>query len=183
MNAIETGLDGCLIVEPQVFGDRRGWFYESYSKSKLEAIGIYADFVQDNRSYSTRKGTLRGLHCQTTPKAQAKLVSCTRGAILDVAVDIRKGSPSYMQWISVELSADNKRMLFVPKGFLHGFLTLTDNVEIFYKVDEIYSPANDRSIRYDDKSIGIEWGTVSPVLSDKDGNAPFLADSDVEYFY
>ena len=183
MNAIETGLDGCLIVEPQVFGDGRGWFYESYSKTKLEAIGINADFVQDNRSFSAQKGTLRGLHCQTAPKAQAKLISCTRGAILDVAVDIRKGSPSYMKWISVELSADNKRMLFVPKGFLHGFLTLTDDVEVLYKVDEYYSPENDRSIRFDDQAIGIEWGISSPVLSAKDSGAPMLADSDAKFVY
>lgn len=183
MKAVETGLDGCLIVEPQVFGDDRGWFYEAYSKRKFEALGIDAEFVQDNRSYSSLKGTLRGLHCQSAPEAQAKLVCCTRGAIRDVAVDIRKGSPTYMKWISVELSADNKKMLFIPKGFLHGYVTLTDDAEVFYKTDAHYSPENDRSVRYDDAAIGVDWGVEAPVLSPKDGGAPTLADSGVTFDY
>ena len=181
MKKIETGLDGAVIIEPDVFGDARGWFYESYSKTKLEQLGIYADFVQDNRSYSAQKGTLRGLHCQTEPKAQSKLLTCLRGAILDVAVDIRKGSPTYMKWTSVELSGENKRMFFIPKGCLHGFVTLTPDVEVSYKVDEYYSPENDRSIRFDDPSIGVDWGVENPILSAKDENAPLLADSDVEF--
>lgn len=181
MKKIETGLDGAVIIEPDIFGDARGWFYESYSKTKLEQLGIYADFVQDNRSYSAQKGTLRGLHCQTEPKAQSKLLTCLRGAILDVAVDIRKGSPTYMKWTSVELSGENKRMFFIPKGCLHGFVTLTPDVEVSYKVDEYYSPENDRSIRFDDPSIGVDWGVENPILSTKDENAPLLADSDVEF--
>ncbi len=181
MKKIETGLDGAMIIEPDIFGDARGWFYESYSKTKLEQLGIYADFVQDNRSYSAQKGTLRGLHCQTEPKAQSKLLTCLRGAILDVAVDIRKGSPTYMKWTSVELSGENKRMFFIPKGCLHGFVTLTPDVEVSYKVDEYYSPENDRSIRFDDPSIGVDWGVENPILSAKDENAPLLADSDVEF--
>lgn len=181
MKRIETGLDGAVIIEPDIFGDARGWFYESYSKTKLEQLGIYADFVQDNRSYSAQKGTLRGLHCQTEPKAQSKLLTCLRGAILDVAVDIRKGSPTYMKWTSVELSGENKRMFFIPKGCLHGFVTLTPDVEVSYKVDEYYSPENDRSIRFDDPSIGVDWGVENPILSAKDENAPLLADSDVEF--
>lgn len=181
MKKIETGLDGAVIIEPDIFGDARGWFYESYSKTKLEQLGIYADFVQDNRSYSAQKGTLRGLHCQTEPKAQSKLLTCLRGAILDVAVDIRKGSPTYMKWTSVELSGENKRMFFIPKGCLHGFVTLTPDVEVSYKVDEYYSPENDRSIRFDDPSIGVDWGVENPILSAKDENAPLLADSDVEF--
>lgn len=181
MKKIETGLDGSVIIEPDIFGDARGWFYESYSKTKLEQLGIYADFVQDNRSYSAQKGTLRGLHCQTEPKAQSKLLTCLRGAILDVAVDIRKGSPTYMKWTSVELSGENKRMFFIPKGCLHGFVTLTPDVEVSYKVDEYYSPENDRSIRFDDPSIGVDWGVENPILSAKDENAPLLADSDVEF--
>lgn len=183
MKAIKTNLDGCFIVEPQVFGDGRGWFYESYSKKKFSELGINAEFVQDNRSYSALKGTLRGLHCQKQPMAQSKLVCCTKGIISDIAVDIRRGSPSYMKWISVELSADNKRMLFLPKGFLHGFVTLSDEVEVFYKVDELYSPENDRSVRYDDASIGIDWGVDSPVLSAKDSGAPLLAESDLMFAY
>ena len=181
MKKIETGLDGAVIIEPDIFGDACGWFYESYSKTKLEQLGIYADFVQDNRSYSAQKGTLRGLHCQTEPKAQSKLLTCLRGAILDVAVDIRKGSPTYMKWTSVELSGENKRMFFIPKGCLHGFVTLTPDVEVSYKVDEYYSPENDRSIRFDDPSIGVDWGVENPILSAKDENAPLLADSDVEF--
>ena len=181
MKKIETGLDGAVIIEPDIFGDARGWFYESYSKTKLEQLGIYADFVQDNRSYSAQKGTLRGLHCQTEPKAQSKLLTCLRGAILDVAVDIRKGSPTYMKWTAVELSGENKRMFFIPKGCLHGFVTLTPDVEVSYKVDEYYSPENDRSIRFDDPSIGVDWGVENPILSTKDENAPLLADSDVEF--
>ena len=181
MKLIQTEIDGVFEIEPKVFGDNRGWFYESYSKEEFSRLGINADFVQDNRSFSEKKGTLRGLHCQTEPKAQAKLVSCTRGAILDVAVDIRRGSPTFMKWISVELTAENKKMLFIPKGCLHGFVALTDNVELSYKVDDFYSPENDRSIRFDDPEIGVEWGVDAPVLSEKDKNAPLLADSDVKF--
>lgn len=181
MKLIQTEIDGVFEIEPKVFGDNRGWFYESYSKEEFSRLGIEADFVQDNRSFSEKKGTLRGLHCQTEPKAQAKLVSCTRGAILDVAVDIRRGSPTFMKWISVELTAENKKMLFIPKGCLHGFVALTDNVELSYKVDDFYSPENDRSIRFDDPEIGVEWGVDAPVLSEKDKNAPLLADSDVKF--
>ena len=181
MKLIQTEIDGVFEIEPKVFGDNRGWFYESYSKEEFSRLGIDADFVQDNRSFSEKKGTLRGLHCQTEPKAQAKLVSCTRGAILDVAVDIRRGSPTFMKWISVELTAENKKMLFIPKGCLHGFVSLTDNVELSYKVDDFYSPENDRSIRFDDPEIGVEWGVDAPVLSEKDKNAPLLADSDVKF--
>lgn len=179
MNKKETAVDGVYIIEPKVFGDSRGWFYENYSTKAFSEIGIDTVFVQDNRSYSARKGTLRGLHCQKAPAAQAKLVSCTRGEILDVAVDIRRDSPTYMKHVKVLLSAENKLMLYIPKGCLHGFVALTDDVELSYKVDELYSPENDRSIRYDDPDIGIDWGEVEPVLSDKDRNAPLLKDSDV----
>lgn len=181
MNLNRTAIDGVFEVEPRVFGDNRGWFYETYSKKVFEELGITADFVQDNRSFSARKGTLRGLHCQTDPKSQAKLVTCIRGSILDVAVDIRKGSPTYMKWVAVELNEENKKMLFIPKGCLHGFVTLTENVEISYKVDDFYSPENDRSICWCDPEIGVEWGVESPVLSEKDKNAPLLKDSDVSF--
>ena len=183
MKKIETNLDGVYIIEPQVFGDNRGWFYESYSKKKLADLGIDVEFIQDNRSFSATKGTLRGLHCQTDPMAQSKLLTCLRGAILDVAVDIREGSPTYMQWTAVELTGENKKMFFIPKGCLHGFVTLTDDVEVSYKVDEYYAPDNDRSIKFDDPAIGVEWGIENPVLSQKDINAPLLKDSDVKFKY
>lgn len=183
MKAIKTKVEGAIILEPDVFGDNRGWFMESYSKKKLAEVGIDVDFVQDNRSFSAEKGTLRGLHCQLNPTAQSKLLTCIRGTILDVAVDIRKGSPTYMQWEAVELSGENKKSFFIPKGCLHGFLTLTDDVEVMYKVDEFYSPADDRSIRYDDPELGVEWGDITPILSQKDMNAPLLKDSDVEFTY
>ena len=181
MTINKTEIEGVFEIEPKVFGDSRGWFCETYSKKFFEDNGINADFVQDNRSFSAKKGTLRGLHCQTDPKSQAKLVSCIKGEILDVAVDIRKGSPTYMKWVAVKLSQENKKMLFIPKGCLHGFVTLTDDVEISYKVDDFYSPENDRSICWCDGEIGVEWGITEPILSDKDKNAPLLKDSDVSF--
>ena len=165
MNLSETGIKGVYLIEPAVFGDNRGWFYESYSALKFAQLGIDTVFVQDNRSFSEKKGTVRGLHCQKAPAAQAKLVSCTRGRIIDVAVDIRKNSPTYLKHVAVELSGENKKMLYIPKGCLHGFVTLTDNVELSYKVDDYYSPENDRSIRFDDPLFGIDWGTDNPILS------------------
>jgi|LSQX01.1.fsa_nt_gb dTDP-4-dehydrorhamnose 3,5-epimerase len=183
MKLINTEIEGLVIIEPQVFGDNRGWFYESYSYMKLKELGIDTVFVQDNRSLSAVKGTIRGLHCQIEPKAQTKLVFCSRGAIYDVAVDIRKGSPTYLKWFGVELSSANKSMIYIPKGFLHGFLTLTDDVEVFYKVDEYYSPENDRSVRFDDSSINIDWGIAEPILSSKDLYAPLLSGSDIKFIY
>jgi len=183
MKVINTAIEGICIIEPQVFEDPRGWFMETYSKEKLAKQGIDTDFIQDNHSFSANRGTIRGLHFQINPKAQAKLVRCTRGRILDVAVDIRKGSPTYKKWVSVELSEENKKQLFIPKGFAHGFATLTDNVEIQYKVDEYYSPENDRSIRFDDPEINVDWGIENPILSEKDMNAPLLKDSDSNFVY
>ena len=181
MTKTETALDGVYIIEPQVFGDNRGWFYESYSKRALEKLGIDTEFVQDNRSYSALKGTLRGLHCQKNPSSQAKLVACTRGEIIDVAVDVRKDSPTYLKHIKVVLSAENKKMLYIPKGCLHGFVTLTDDVELLYKADDFYSPADDRSVRYDDPVFGIDWGVSDPVLSQKDSSAPLFGESDIDF--
>ena len=146
-------------------------------------MGIHTVFVQDNRSFTARKGTLRGIHFQNDPAAQAKLIRVTGGAVMDVAVDLRKGSPTYRQWISVELSAESSRMLYIPRGFGHGFLTLTDNVDFSYKVDNLYSKECDRGIRFDDPSIGVDWGIADPVLSDKDRTAPFLAESDCNFVY
>lgn len=183
MNIIKTEIEDVLIIEPKVFGDHRGWFTEIYSKEKFREFGINIDFIQDNHSLSARKGTLRGFHFQLNPKAQTKLVRCTKGKILDVAVDIREGSPTYKKWVAVELTEENKKQLLVPKGFAHGFITLTDNVEVQYKVDEYYSPENDRSIRYDDPEIGVDWGIEDPILSEKDLNAPLLKDSNINFKY
>ena len=175
MNVIETALAGVRILEPQVFGDARGWFMESWSKKKMEDAGIYADFVQDNHSFSAQRGTLRGLHYQLNPMAQAKLLRVSRGAIFDVAVDIRRGSPTYAKWVGVELSAENHCQLFIPRGFAHGFITLTDDAEVQYKADNLYAPECDGNIRWDDPEIGVAWPLAPVVLSEKDAKAPLLS--------
>ena len=184
MKRIDTALPGVCIIEPDVHGDARGYFMETYSTRNFAAIGIDTVFVQDNQSFSSQKGILRGIHFQNNPMAQAKLVRVTKGAVLDVAVDLRKGSPTYRQWVAVELSAENKRMLFIPRGFGHGFRTLTDDVEVCYKVDNLYSGAYDRGIRYNDPAIGVDWGEVNEsLLSAKDTTSPLLADSDCNFVY
>lgn len=183
MKAIKTELEGVLIIEPDVFGDHRGWFMESWSKKKYEDLGINVEFVQDNESFTAKKGTLRGLHFQMNPMAQSKLVRVVKGAVLDVAVDIRKNSPTYLKWVSVELSEENKRQFFIPKGFAHGFVTLTDNVQFVYKCDNFYSKECDRSIKFNDHDINVNWGIENPIVSDKDANAPFLKDSDCNFIY
>ncbi len=184
MKKIETRIPGVYIIEPQVFGDHRGYFMETYSTKTFRDIGIENVFVQDNQSFSAQAGTLRGIHFQNAPMSQAKLVRVTRGAVMDVAVDLRKGSPTYKQWVAVELSAENKRMFFMPRGFGHGFRTLTDDVEFCYKVDNLYSKECDRSIRFDDPDIGVEWGEViQELLSAKDLQAPMLAGSDCNFRY
>lgn len=183
MKKIATSLPGVYIIEPQVFGDYRGWFMETWSEKKFSDIGIDIKFIQANHSFTAKKGTLRGLHFQNNPIAQCKLVRCIEGAVMDVAVDIRKGSPNYLKWVAVELSAENKKQLLIPRGFAHGFLTLTDNVEFTYKVDNGYSGEYDRSIRFDDPTIGVKWGISSPILSEKDLDAPLLADSDCNFVY
>ena len=172
MKVTETKLSGVLIIEPQVFSDTRGWFMETYSKKKTPQITC--DFVQDNHSRSMQKGTLRGIHFQSSPMEQAKLVRCTHGVILDFAIDLRPESNTYKQWISVELSAENKKQLFLPRGFGHAFVTLTDNAEVVYKTDNYYSPEHDGAILWSDPDIGIEWGIENPMLSDKDSKAPLL---------
>ena len=180
MNVTETRLKGVFILEPKVFGDARGWFMESWSKKKMEEAGLFYDFVQDNQSFSAEKGTLRGLHYQKNPMAQAKLLRCTRGEILDVAVDIRKGSPQYAQWGSVRLSAENKRQLMIPRGFAHGFITLTDDVEVQYKADNYYAPECDGNILWSDPAIGVDWEIAPTVLSAKDEAAPTLAEREAQ---
>ncbi|MCH4166870.1 MAG: dTDP-4-dehydrorhamnose 3,5-epimerase [Megasphaera sp.] len=176
MNVTKTKIDGVVILEPQVFGDHRGFFMESWSKRTMEAAGLYYDFVQDNHSSSTVKGTLRGIHFQKGEWCQAKLVRCTRGAVLDVAVDLRKDSPTYTQWVGVELSEDNKKQLLIPRGFGHGFVTLTDHVEFMYKADNYYAPQADGGIRWNDPEIAVAWGVSHPILSEKDTKNPYFND-------
>jgi dTDP-4-dehydrorhamnose 3,5-epimerase len=181
MKATTTKIKDLLIIDLDVFADNRGWFVESYNKEKLKALGIDADFVQDNHSLSAVRGTLRGLHLQNSPYAQAKLVYCTRGAVLDVAVDLRPGSLTYKQWVAVELSEHNHRQFFIPRGFAHGFITLTDNTEFMYKVDNYYNKQSERGIRFDDPEIGVEWGNSAPILSPKDADSPLLKDCDINF--
>ncbi len=176
MDLLRTKLEGVYILIPKVFGDHRGFFMESWSCRTMEEAGLYYDFVQDNHSLSTVKGTLRGIHFQKGDKAQAKLVRCVRGAVLDVAVDLRHDSPTYKQWVGVELSEENKKQLLIPRGFGHGFVTLTDHVEFLYKADNYYAPEADGGIRWNDPDIGVDWGISEPILSEKDTKNPFLKD-------
>ncbi|MEK4716770.1 dTDP-4-dehydrorhamnose 3,5-epimerase [Priestia sp. FSL W8-0524] len=178
MNIINTKFEDAFLIEPKVFGDHRGFFTESYNKELFEQNGIDMNFIQDNHSLSQQPGTLRGMHYQLNDKAQTKLVRVTRGAIYDVIVDIRKGSPTYGQWQGFILSADNKRQLLVPKGFAHGFCTIVENTEVQYKVDELYSPEHDRGIAWNDPALNIDWPFNNPVLSDKDTKHPTLAEAD-----
>lgn len=176
MKIIKTKLDGVVIIEPDVFGDNRGFFMESWNKKKMTEAGLDYDFVQDNHSKSTVKGTLRGIHFQKGDKAQAKLVRCVKGSVLDVAVDLRRNSPTFKQWVGVKLSEENKKQLLIPRGFGHGFVTLTDDVEFLYKADNYYDPEADAGIRWNDPDIGVEWGVEDPILSEKDKKNPFLKD-------
>lgn len=170
------GLGDVTLITPKVFGDSRGFFMESYQKSTFVNNGIKDDFNQDNHSKST-KGVLRGLHYQTNPKAQAKLVRCSKGKIFDVAVDIRKNSPSFGKWVGEILSEENKNMLYIPAGFAHGFVVLSDEAELLYKATNEYSPENDRGIRWNDHDINIDWGIdFEPLISEKDSKQPFLKD-------
>ena len=172
-----TRLPDVVILTPARFGDARGWFSETWNAGRMAAAGLDMAFVQDNHSMSAEAGTLRGLHYQRSPHAQDKLVRCTRGAILDVAVDFRAGSPTFAQWVGVELSAENARQLLVPQGFLHGFVTLLPDTEVQYKCTDVYAPYCDGAVRWDDPDIGIDWGVTAPVLSAKDAAAPFLRDA------
>lgn len=176
MQIDKTALPGILILTPRRFGDARGWFSEVWNEKTLAESGISVDFVQDNHSYSRDVGTVRGLHFQSPPHAQAKLVRCGRGRVFDVAVDIRRGSPTYGQWTGVELSAENGRQLLIPAGFLHGFATREPDSELLYKCSDYYAPDCDGAVRFDDADIGINWGidTGTAILSDKDAAAqPF----------
>lgn len=181
MEVRSLGLDGVFEISPRKFGDDRGFFSETYNAKSFAEAGIDLTFVQDNHSYSAARGVVRGLHYQLPPFAQDKLVRVTRGAILDVAVDIRKGSPTFGKWVALEVSAEKWNQILVPKGFAHGFMTLVEHTEVIYKVTNYYSPEHDRSIRFDDPAIGIDWPIPASgvQLSDKDQKAPMLAGVDV----
>ncbi|MFR9710654.1 dTDP-4-dehydrorhamnose 3,5-epimerase [Paenibacillus sp. MB22_1] len=172
MKVTPLELEGLYLLEPIVHGDHRGYFMETYNEAILQRLGLQVRFVQDNHSLSKEKGVIRGLHYQLPPKAQTKLVRVLAGAIYDVVVDLRRQSPTFGKWIGIILSEENKRQLFVPKGFAHGFCTLTPNTQVFYKVDEFYAPEYDRGIRWDDPSLQIDWPVSDPVLSDKDRSHP-----------
>lgn len=181
MKIEKTFIKDLLVIKPEVFGDNRGWFYESFSTKEFKKMDIDICFVQDNHSYSAKKDIIRGLHCQIEPHSQTKLVRCTRGKIVDYAVDMRRSSKTFKKWFSIELSEENKLQILIPKGFLHGFKTLTENVEIEYKVDDFYFQDCDRSVRYDDKEIGINWDIKNPIISKKDADAPLLSRSDINF--
>ncbi len=180
MQIDHTPLADVKVLTPARFGDARGFFSESWNSSTLAKHGLNYDFVQDNHSLSAGIGTVRGLHFQAPPHAQGKLVRCGRGRLFDVAVDIRKGSPTYGQWFGTELSFENGRQLLVPAGFLHGFVTREPETEIIYKCTDYYAPECDGAVRFDDPDIGIDWdmGDMNPILSDKDAAAPLLKDFD-----
>ena len=175
MNIIKTPIEGLLVIEPQVFKDARGYFVETYNEQRYREAGIEAQFVQDNQSCSSY-GVVRGLHFQRPPYSQAKLVCCTVGRVLDVAVDLRKGSPTFGKWYSVELSEDNKRQFFIPRGFAHGFSVLSNQAIFTYKCDNLYHPESERGMKFDDPALGISWPDIGcePILSPKDRLHPPL---------
>jgi len=181
MRVIETRLPGVLIVEPDVFDDARGFFFESYNYQRYAEHGITDTFVQDNHSLSVR-GTLRGLHYQTKP-GQAKLVRVARGTVFDVTVDIRWGSPTFGRWVGVELSAENRRQVYVPVGFAHGFCVTSEVAEFLYKCSSYYAPALERGIAWDDPDLAIAWPVAEPILSDRDRRHPRLAEAGRDYVY
>lgn len=185
MDYIKTEIQGVWIIQPKVFHDERGYFMEAFRQEEFKEYVGEVNFIQDNESCSTM-GVLRGLHYQLAPYSQAKLVRVIKGTVLDIAVDIRKGSPHFGQYIAVELSEENKRQLFVPRGFAHGFQVLSEEAVFVYKVDNPYTPASERAIRFDDPEINIKWrqfDKVLPVLSEKDSNAPLLKDAEINFTY
>ncbi|MEP6021566.1 MAG: dTDP-4-dehydrorhamnose 3,5-epimerase [Paracoccaceae bacterium] len=181
----QTDLSGVVVLTPKRFGDARGFFCESWSRQRMVDAGFDIDWVQDNHSVSAQVGTVRGLHFQAPPHAQAKLVRCGRGALFDVAVDIRKGSPTFGKWFGAELSFENGKQMLVPAGFLHGFVTRAPDTEIVYKCSDYYSPECDGAVRFDCPQIGIDWGMagIAPVLSEKDKTAPTLDSFDSPFIY
>lgn len=185
LDIIETDIPDVKVLKPRRFGDHRGFFCETFNSKRLADAGIFITFVQDNESLSADVGTLRGLHYQAPPMAQTKLVRVSKGRILDVAVDVRVGSPTYKKWVSVELSSDEGNQIFVPQGFLHGFVTLEPDTLVNYKVDNFYSPECDGAVRFDDPDLGVDWGISAQdaVLSDKDLKAPAFADFQSPFTY
>lgn len=181
MTIIKTDIEGLFIIEPILLYDDRGWFSETFNERVLKDLGIVSNFKQDNHSLSKKKGILRGLHFQMKPYPQTKLVRCTKGKIWDVAVDLRESSPTYLKWFGIELSENNHKMLLIPHGFAHGFVTLDDYTEVQYKVDNFYNASLDRSIYFEDPQINIKWPLKKVILSEKDKNAPLLKDSDVNF--
>ena len=176
MKIIELELEGVKILEPKYFEDDRGYYTESYSSRTLREYGIDTVFVQDNHLMSLKKGTIRGIHFQNYPKAQSKLLRCTKGSILDIVVDLRKASTTYKKWVSVILSEENRRQIFIPKGYGHACISLEDNTQVQYKVDELYYPEYDRAIAWNDPELNINWTIDNVILSRKDREAPFLKD-------
>ena len=175
-------MQDAFVITPDVFGDNRGYFFESYSKVKMKGI-FEGEFIQDNQSLSSKKGVIRGLHCQCGEFSQTKLVRVIEGAVDDVIVDVRRGSPTYLKWIRVRLSGENQKQLFIPKGFLHGFVTITDNVIFCYKVDEYYNKGSERAVLYSDPMFGINWGVQNPILSEKDLKNPLFKDANIDFAY
>jgi dTDP-4-dehydrorhamnose 3,5-epimerase len=181
MRITELELPGIRILEPDYFEDFRGYYCESYSSRTLQEFGINTVFQQDNHLLSLKKATLRGIHFQNNPKPQIKLARCTRGRVMDYVVDLRRDSPSFKKWLQVELSGENRKQIWIPAGFGHAVLALTDNCEVLYKVDAWYYPEYDRAIAWDDPDIAIDWAVSIPIVSEKDRNAPRLAQSDVNF--
>lgn len=181
MQITKLKLPEVKILEQRYFEDFRGYYCETYSKRTFQEHDLSIDFVQDNHSFSLKKGTLRGIHFQLCPKPQLKLVRCTVGRVMDYAVDLRKNSPTYKQWVSVELSAENRKQILIPRGFGHAFITLEDHCEVQYKVDELYYPEYDRAIKWNDPDININWNITNPIISEKDMKAPMLPMSDVNF--
>ncbi len=184
MKIIETPISGLLIIEPRVFADDRGYFFESYNESNFEKHGLVHRYVQDNESKSHR-GVIRGLHYQLEPYSQTKLIRVIRGTVYDVAVDVRKGSPTFGQWYGLEVSAANRKQFYIPKGFAHGFSVLSEYAIFSYKCDQFYNPASERGIRYDDPALGIDWklSEAEALVSEKDMLLPFLADAEMNFSY
>ena len=183
MKITELELPEVKILEPRYFEDFRGYYCETYSERTLKEYGILDQFVQDNHFLSLKKGTIRGIHFQNDPHAQSKLIRCTKGSLMSVAVDLRKGSPTYKKWVSAVLSAENRRQLYIPRGFGHCCMSLEDDTEGQYKVDALYAPEYDRAIARNDPEIGIEWPPIAPIVSPKDKAAKKLAESDVNFEY
>lgn len=183
MTVTDLALPGVKLIEPTYFEDFRGYYCETYSKRTLAEYGITCEFVQDNHFLCLTRGIVRGIHFQSDPHAQAKLIRCTKGSLFDVAVDLRKDSPTYKKWVSVILSAENRRQLFIPRGFGHACMSLVDGTEGQYKVDELYAPGHGRAIAWNDPDIGIQWPAIDTIVSPKDQVAPTLAQSDVNFVY